>query len=130
VATYEGESLSIAETAIRGGLSAHTLRYYERVGLLDPIERGASGHRRFSAADLTWIAFLQRLRATGMPIREMQQYAELRRQGDQTIAARRELLEQHQQALRERLTRLHGDLEALETKIHHYRALEARDARP
>jgi len=116
--------LSIAEAAVETGLTAHTLRYYERVGLLDPVQRAESGHRRFTPADLAWVAFLQRLRATGMPIREMQRYAQLRRRGDETITARRELLEHHERGLRERLAALHADLDTLQAKIDHYRALE------
>ncbi len=77
-------------------LSAHTLRYYERIGLLGPIDRGtSSGHRRYASADLAWIEFLERLRATGIPIREKLAFAELRRGGEATAAARRALLEGH-----------------------------------
>lgn len=62
---------SISQMAEACGLSAHTLRYYERVGLLRAIARATSGHRCFSSSDLAWVAFLMRLRATGMPIRAM-----------------------------------------------------------
>ena len=84
---------TIAQVATLSGLSAHTLRYYERIGLLDPVARVHGGQRRYDAKDLAWLAFLQRLRATGMPIRDMQRYAELRRQGESTGsgAARRSM---------------------------------------
>jgi DNA-binding transcriptional MerR regulator len=62
---------SISETANISGLSAHTLRYYERIGLLDAVDRGPDGRRRFRAADLAWLSFLTRLRTTGMSIRGM-----------------------------------------------------------
>ena len=78
--------LSIAEAAEISGLSAHTLRYYERAGVLEPVGRNGSGHRRYRQADLELIRFLTRLRATGMPIREVRRYAELMQAGDATNA--------------------------------------------
>jgi len=73
--------LTIAEAAGQAGVSAHTLRYYERAGLLAPIERDASGHRRFTAEEVEWIVVCTRLRATGMPIRRIRAYASLVRDG-------------------------------------------------
>jgi DNA-binding transcriptional MerR regulator len=72
---------TIGEAAEKCGLSQHTLRWYERVGLLARIERGGDGRRRFSDADLDWLSLLAKLRATGMPVREMRRYAELVRSG-------------------------------------------------
>ena len=77
--------LTIQQVAERTGLSAHTLRYYERAGLLDPVGRAESGRRRYAAANLAWLDFLTRLRATGMPIRQMQEFAALRRRGTETV---------------------------------------------
>ena len=81
------KELSIQQVAVVTQLSTHTLRYYERIGLLAPIERASSGHRRYSSQDIAWINFLSRLRTTGMPIREMQQFAELRREGNRTVSS-------------------------------------------
>jgi DNA-binding transcriptional MerR regulator len=120
--------LTIAEMAERTGLSAHTLRYYERIGLLDPIRRGIGGQRRYGEDDLQWVAFLQRLRATGMPIRDMQRYADLRRQGDSTITERRVLLEEHRDELIGRIEELQRELQTLTDKISHYAQLEAEHA--
>ncbi|MEM8535189.1 MAG: MerR family transcriptional regulator, partial [Chloroflexota bacterium] len=72
------QELTIQQVAAATGLSSYTLRYYERIGLLDPVGRATSGHRRYTTHDIEWIAFLNRLRAIGMPIRQMQEYAELR----------------------------------------------------
>ena len=72
---------SIGEAAAKCGLSQHTLRWYERIGLLASIERGGDGRRRFSQGDLDWLSLITRLRATGMPVRYMQRYAELVRSG-------------------------------------------------
>jgi DNA-binding transcriptional MerR regulator len=116
--------LTIQEAAERTGLTAHTLRYYERIGLLDPVARGTGNQRRYDATDLAWLAFLQRLRATGMSIRNMQRFAELRRVGPDTVAARRALLEEHRDELLERIVELQRDLLALTEKITHYQALE------
>ena len=72
---------SIGEAAAKCGLSQHTLRWYERIGLLAKIERGGDGRRRFSEGDLEWLSLITKLRATGMPVRDMQRYAELVRSG-------------------------------------------------
>jgi DNA-binding transcriptional MerR regulator len=120
--------LTIAEVAALSGLSAHTLRYYERIGLLDPVARVHGGQRRYEGEDLTWLVFLQRLRATGMPIRDMQRFAELRRQGKHTVAARRALLEEHRDEVLERISELQRDLAAVTDKITHYQHLETSNA--
>jgi len=93
------QGLTIREVAKRTGLGVHTLRYYERAGLLEPGFAATNGHRRYSRDDLAWIEFLTRLRATAMPIRHMQQFADLRRKGPTTVRERRCLLEAHQQAV-------------------------------
>ncbi|MEO0804131.1 MAG: MerR family transcriptional regulator [Cyanobacteria bacterium J06642_2] len=116
--------LSIQRVAALTQLSTHTLRYYERIGLLAPIERASSGHRRYSSQDIAWINFLTRLRATGMPIREMQQFAELRRQGDHTFAQRRQLLAAHQQRVHRQINELTQNLKVIQEKVQHYQELE------
>src|SRR4051794_12795967 len=115
---------TIAEVAALSGLSAHTLRYYERIGLLDPVARVHGGQRRYDAEDLAWLAFLQRLRATGMPIRDMRRYAELRRQGDGTVAARRALLEEPGDEVLEGIADSQRDLAAVPYKIPNYEQRE------
>lgn len=118
------ERLTIEQVAARTGLSAHTLRYYERIGLLDPVGRATSGHRRYAARDLAWIEFLMRLRATGMPIRHMQEFAALRRQGDVTLGRRRALLEAHQQMVQTHIEELQYNLETITHKIEIYHQME------
>lgn len=117
--------LTIQEVAALTGLSGHTLRYYERIGLLDHVNRADSGHRRYSNDDIAWIEFLTRLRATGMPICQMQQFAALRRQGDITVSARRELLEKHWESVQLQLAQLQRHLSVIESKIKYYKGLEA-----
>src|SRR5262245_65630979 len=113
--------LSIAEAAEVSGLSPHTLRYYERAGLLEPVGRNGSGHRRYRTSDLELIRFLTRLRATGMPIREVRRYAELMQAGDATNAERLALLEQHRDAVIAGLETTAKSLELIEWKINFYK---------
>jgi len=84
-------TFTIAEVADKTGVSAHALRYYERIGLLD-VGRQASGHRRFSEADVDRVVFICRLRATAMPIREIQRYFALVAEGSSTEGDRLALL--------------------------------------
>ncbi|MBE9037533.1 MerR family transcriptional regulator [aff. Roholtiella sp. LEGE 12411] len=117
--------LTIQQVAALTGLSVHTLRYYERNGLLAPINRAANGHRRYSATDIARIKFLTRLRTTGMPIRQMQQFADLYRQKPEAIAERRLILEAHECEVTERIRELNHNLEMIQKKIQHYQELEA-----
>jgi len=123
------EELTIQEVAEHTGLSVHTLRYYERVGLLEPVGRASSGHRRYTAGDIVWITFLQCLRKTGMSIRQMQVYVDLRRQGDTGAPGRLALREEHQQQVQEHMRELEGNLAVIERKILHHRNMLA-DERP
>ena len=77
---------TIRTMAERCGMTAHTLRYYERVGLIQPVGRARNGHRRYSEADAAWLHFLHCMRDTNMPIREMQRYAAMRAMGLKDIA--------------------------------------------
>jgi DNA-binding transcriptional MerR regulator len=120
----ETDLLTIEQVAQRSGLSAHTLRYYERAGLLDPVGRASSGHRRYAAHDLAWIEFLTRLRTTGMSIQQMQRFADLRRRGDATIAERLSLLEEHQRTVQARIDDLQRNLDAITAKIIDYQHME------
>ena len=107
-------------------MTAHTLRYYERVGLIQPVGRASNGHRRYSDADECWIHFLHCMRATNMPIREMQRYAELREQGDSTSLERRKILEDHQQEIAAQIVQLQQAHAVLTHKIANYRKIEQR----
>lgn len=118
---------TIERAAAETGVSAHTLRYYERIGLLARVDRGASGHRRYTDDDLGGIRFLTMLRATGMSIREMTEFIELTRAGDHTIPLRVAALERHREALRVRMEADREHLAALDRKIGIYTALVARE---
>ena len=107
-------------------MTAHTLRYYERVGLIQPVGRARNGHRRYSEADAAWLEFLHCMRATNMPIREMQRYAELREKGDATSLERRKLLEDHQAEIATQIEALKKAHSLLTHKITNYRNIEER----
>ena len=114
-------SLTIAEAAGRTGLTADTLRYYERDGLmLASVLRSTSGHRRYSESDLSWITMITRLRATGMPIRDVRRYAELVRHGVGNEAERLDLLKAHRARVEAELVEVTAHLRAIDHKIGIY----------
>src|SRR5215472_2305851 len=118
--------LTIAEVAERTGLTRHTLRYYERDGLMLGVDRAGSGHRRYSEHDLGWIELITKLRATGMPIREVRRYAEMVRAGDGNEDERLALLRAHRERVRAQLDTTATYLDAIDVKISYYAgAIEA-----
>ena len=119
------ELYTIQEMAIASGLSEHTLRYYERFGLLTPERDASSGHRRYAERDLQWVFFVKRLRATAMPLAQIKRYADLLRQGDATIAERQRLLEEHQLLIEANLREVQQHLEAITFKIALYKRQHA-----
>lgn len=118
--------LNIGEVAAQLGVSTHTLRYYEQAGLLRPVGRTAAGHRLYSPADLDWLQFVMRLKATGMSIAGMQAFAALRSQGDVSIGARRDMLEAHREAVLARIAELQTSLETITAKIEFYDEAQLR----
>ncbi|MGJ4993440.1 MerR family transcriptional regulator [Bradyrhizobium sp. HKCCYLS3077] len=112
--------MKIGELARQSGLTAHTIRYYERIGLLPRADRDHARQRDYDASILTWIEFLGRLKATGMPIRDMLRYAELRAGGAATEPERRRLLERHREAVRAQVATLQDCLLVLDGKIAGY----------
>lgn len=112
---------SISEVADVTGVSTHTLRYYEREGLmLRPIDRATSTHRRYSDSDITWVTFLTKLRRTTMSISEMRAYADYARRGDETLDARLQLLLDHRSAVVEQIQEMTRSLAAIDIKIATY----------
>ena len=122
----QDSGFTIRAMAERCGMTAHTLRYYERVGLIQPVGRARNGHRRYSEADAAWLNFLHCMRATNMPIREMQRYAAMREMGDETSEQRRQLLEDHQATIAARIEALQKAHALLTHKIASYRKIEER----
>jgi DNA-binding transcriptional MerR regulator len=118
--------MKIGELARRSGLSVHTIRYYERIGLLPYADRDRARRRDYDASIFAWIEFLGRMKTTGMPIREMLRYAALREAGAGTEIERRELLERHRERVRASLAELDACLLVLDTKIGGYAPMEER----
>ncbi|AJI23237.1 MerR family transcriptional regulator [Priestia megaterium] len=115
---------SIQQVASMTGLSTHTLRYYEKIGLIKNVQRDQTGYRQYTDFDLAWIQFLIRLRVTGMPMLKMKQFSDLRQKGDSTITARKELLEEHYKDVLGKIEELELNSQRIEEKIAHYKKLE------
>lgn len=119
---------SIGEFSKLTNLGIHTLRYYEQEHLITP-ERNSNNRRCYSDQDLAWVEFIKRLKDTGMPIKEIQNYAKLRAAGDSTMNERMEMLTAHREALREQIKLLQNHMEKLDGKIDYYRAEIQRTAK-
>jgi DNA-binding transcriptional MerR regulator len=110
-------AFAINETSRLTGLSAYALRYYEQIGLIGPISRTTTGHRRFQELDLIAIDFVLRLKATGMPLADMKRMGQLRSQGQHTQQARMQILFDHRNVVRFRMQQLEANLTAIEAKL-------------
>ncbi|WP_405712323.1 MerR family transcriptional regulator [Streptomyces sp. NBC_00046] len=121
---------TISEVAAFTGLTAHTLRWYERIGLMPHVDRSHTGQRRFTNRDLDWLAFVGKLRLTGMPVADMVRYAELLREGEHTFEERQELLEATRRDVRTRIAELQDTLAVLDHKIDFYAGARRAPERP
>jgi DNA-binding transcriptional MerR regulator len=112
---------TVSEVSAQTGLSAHTLRWYEQVGLLDPVHRG-----RYSEDDLGRLGFLLKLRSTGMPVRDMIRFVELSRlENDAGVAEKLQILVDHRERVLAQINALQEDLKIIEFKIDIYSGIEA-----
>lgn len=118
--------LTIQQVAQATGLSEHTLRYYERIGLIHSVHRLENTHRRYTEADVGWINFLNKLRATGMSIQQMCAYAELQRQGDSTLPERLEMLRAHRELVIQHIGELQEHLAILNWKVENYQKIVSK----
>ncbi|MBS1209737.1 MAG: transcriptional regulator, MerR family [Proteobacteria bacterium] len=112
---------TIQQLADSTGLTAHTLRYYERIGLIRDVARDAGGRRRYSQADREWLRFLMRLRETGMPIAAMLRYAQLRREGEATHAERGAMMTAHLARVQAEIAHLTELAQFVADKVRWYR---------
>ena len=112
--------MRIAEAAHRSGLSADTIRYYEKSGILPEIRRGSDGQRRFSPENIDWLTLLFWLRETGMPMKTMYRFASLYRAGDQTNPERKQVLLAHAEYLKKRRVDLDRCEDVLARKLAIY----------
>lgn len=112
---------SIQELANETGVTAHTLRYYERIGLVTSVPRTESGHRQYGISHFDKVQFIRRLRSTGMPIRQVLRYFELVEKGDSTVLERLQIMEAHKEAIEANISELEQNLEKIEYKICFYK---------
>jgi DNA-binding transcriptional MerR regulator len=111
---------TISEVVALTGLTAHTLRWYERIGLMPHIDRSHTGQRRYRNRDLDWLDLVGKLRLTGMPVADMVRYAELVREGDHTYGERFDLLKATREDVLARIAELQDTLAVLDRKISFY----------
>lgn len=112
--------MKIAEVSEQYGISADTLRYYERVGLIPPVHRNAGGIRDYNELDLRRVDFIKCMRSAGLPIEVLIEYVALVQQGDKTIEARKDILIEQRELLAARMKEMQKTLDILEHKIEVY----------
>jgi len=118
--------LTIKEVADLTGITAPTLRYYEKEGLLPHVKRNETGKRLYDDEDLSWISFVTALRATGMPIAQIQKYVYLYKEGDSTIAERKMMMLQHKKEIEKSIRELYFNLDKINYKLALYDVLESQ----
>ncbi len=121
-------TLTPAQMAAQADLSVDTLRYYEKAGLMPRVQRLPNGHRRYSESDVGWLELVKCLRDTGMPIRHIQRYAEMKWTGDETARQRYDLLWKHRAAVLDQIAELERNLEHLDGKLRYYQDTHGFDA--
>jgi len=112
--------MTIAEVSKKYGLTADTLRYYERIGLLPTVNRKSSGNRDYTQEDCRWVQFIKCMRSAGLSIEVLIEYVSLFQQGNETVATRKELLLEQRKHIFEKIEELQGTLEFLDKKIDGY----------
>ena len=119
--TPKGLFMNMQQFSKEVGLSSHTLRYYEKIGLLKNIHRNSSGHRYYNAQDVAWVIFVKRLKETGMRLNEILEYVRLSDGGSETLHARESVLSMHRERVVEQICLLESHLKALDYKINLYK---------
>ena len=112
--------MKISEVSEQCDISAETLRYYERVGLLPPVNRSESGIRDYSDLDVRQVEFIKCMRTAGLPIEVLIEYYRLVQQGDETVEDRKAILVQHRAEVKARMAELQKTLDLLDSKISFY----------
>ena len=112
--------MTIAQVSQKYGVSADTLRYYERIGLLPPVGRTKSGIRDYTEEDCNWVNFIKCMRSAGLPVETLIEYVGLFGQGDETSPARKELLMEQRRQLAARIGEMQAVLDRLDKKIEGY----------
>jgi len=112
--------MKIAEVSVQHGISSDTLRYYERIGLIPPVNRNGSGIRDYNELDIRRVEFAKCMRSAGLPVEVLIEYMDLVQQGDRTIEARKEILKEQRELLVSRMQEMQKTLDILDHKIDVY----------
>ena len=112
--------MKIAEVSERYAISTDTLRYYERIGLIQPVNRNESGIRDYNELDLRRVEFIKCMRSAGLPVEVLIEYVGLVQQGDGTIQTRKEILKEQREQLVARIKEMQKTLDVLDHKIEVY----------
>lgn len=120
---------TIGETIELVGLTAPTLRYYEKEQLIPEINRDSTGNRRYTETDIEWIIFIKTLRTTDMPIHLIKQYVSLFQEGNETMEARKKLIEAHTEKVEKEIEEKLASLEVLRKKVKYYDTIDRRKQR-
>lgn len=115
--------MTIAQVSKKYDITADTLRYYERIGLIQNVNRTPSGIRDYTEEDCRWVEFIKCMRSAGLPIEALSEYVSLFQQGDSTIAARKELLTEQRRQLIEKMEDMQKTLDRLNYKIESYESM-------
>ena len=117
---------TIAKAGERCGLTAHTLRFYDKEGLLPFVDRSPSGVRIFKESDFDWLRIITCLKDTGMSIKKIREFVDWAIEGDATIGKRLEFIREHKREVEQQLEQMKAHLETIDYKLHYYEtALEA-----
>nr|WP_028530772.1 MerR family transcriptional regulator [Paenibacillus sp. HW567] len=119
--------MAIKQVSERFNISQDTLRYYERIGLIPPVNRNKSGNREYSEEDCNWVEFIICMRNAGLSIEVLIEYLELLQQGDETSGARKDLLIEERKQLTTRIEVMKKTLERLDTKILRYEQIGEKE---
>ncbi len=112
--------MNIKKVSERMGVSADTIRYYERIGLIAPVKRNENGVREFDEEDMRWIAFSRQMRKAGLSIDSLVEYVSLFRQGDSTVDARIALIREQKKELEAKAAELQEAISRLQFKLENY----------
>ena len=115
--------MNIQKFSTLTNVSAHTIRYYEKIGLLKNIERTTSGHRYFTSKDIDWVGFVKRLKDMGMPLDNIKKYADLREKGQSTSELRKQLLQEHYLIVEKKMAIESLHLKKIKEKIDYYQTI-------
>jgi DNA-binding transcriptional MerR regulator len=118
--------MTIAEVSEKYGMSADTLRYYERIGLIPPVPRDKNGIRNYGAESCGWIELMKCFRSAGVQVEALIEYVKLFREGDKTMDARKQILIEQREVLNGRIEEMQAALERLNYKINNYEKMSAQ----